>query len=63
MYRDREASKENPSSSTHAVSVTHKARLPTVIPVVCSLVGLNKDEKASYRVVHKPQKDHKFPDL
>jgi len=46
VYRDGEASKENPSSSTHPVSVTRKVRLPTFIPVVLSLVGLDKEVKA-----------------
>ena len=43
---DLEASKENPSSSAHPVSIPCKVRLPTYIPVVQSLVGLDKEEKA-----------------
>ena len=46
VHRDGEAPKENPSSSTHPASVTHKVRLPMCIPVVLSLVGLDKEEKA-----------------
>ena len=50
IRRDGESpiAKENPSSSAHPVSVTHKVlvRLPTFIPVVLSLVGLDKVEKA-----------------
>ena len=46
MFRDGKAPKENPSSSTHPVSITHKVRLPTIILVVLSLVRLDKEEKA-----------------
>ena len=46
VFRDGKAPKENPSSSAHPVSITHKVRLPTFIPVVLSLVGLDKEENS-----------------
>ena len=55
VARDGEASKENPSSSAHPVSITCKVRLPMFIPVVQSLVRHDKEEKAieSYTVSRK----------
>ena len=55
VFRDGEAPKENPSSSAHPVSITHKVRLPTFIPLVLALVRLDKEEKAleSCTVSHK----------
>ena len=46
VCRDGEAPKENQSSSAYPVSLTRKVRLPTYIPVVLSLVGLDKEEEA-----------------
>ena len=46
VYKDKEASTENPSSSTHPVHVAPKVRLPMLILVVLSLVEPDKEEKA-----------------